>query len=136
MRRPGIVLAIALLLNLVPGYHFSGKAFADDCTRVANLEEENRRKGLTNYEWFFTRGGIDWSTKVYQTILRNQSCVSERRFQEAIDVTTELQAVCKTVKKSSANYAEWKSDREYWKGVYGRAFSYACMKWAKVKLVK
>lgn len=134
MKRLSKVIGMALVLNLVPSNHFSEVAFAKDCVRVANLEEKNRLKGEIKFEWFFTRSGVDWSTEVYQTVLLNPSCVSERRFQEAIDVTREIQSVCKKVKKSSANYAKWKSDRKYWSGLYGQSFAYACTKWKKVKL--
>jgi hypothetical protein len=72
---------------------------------------------------------------VYQSVLNNPNCVSKRRYQEVRDVVLSLKDACTPRKTSSPGYARWKqTSLDYYKGIYGKKFSYMCSKWKAIRL--
>ena len=130
---------IISILGIIVAFSIQGVATqpaqAQSCSEVAELEETIRIKGEIDFAWSFTRKGIDFTSKVYQSVLNNPNCVSKRRYQQARDVVMALKDACTPRKSSSPGYARWKqTSLDYYKGLYGKNFGYLCNKWKAIRL--
>ncbi len=130
-----IISILALIVSLSIQGVATESAQAQSCSEVAELEETIRIKGEIDFAWSYTRKGIDFTSKVYQSVLNNPNCVSKRRYQEARDVVSSLKDACTPRKTSSTGYARWKqTSLDFYKGLYGKNFNYMCSKWKAIRL--
>ena len=127
------VLPLLILITvLTPIYN----ADALSCRQVADLNEQKRIADLKNFSYGFdTRSGIAFGVKVYKANYQNQSCISSEKALEVKFVIKAIQSACNPRKTSDPTYIDWKrSERDYWGGLFGKNFNYACSLWKAIKI--
>jgi hypothetical protein len=136
LRQFALSVVAILVCGLFLPVAITTKAEADNCTYVAELEEQYRLKNELNWDSGFTKSGVNRSTKVYQAVLDNRGCVSRKRFQDVLSATKEVQGVCRPMKPTNPTYSDWKFKREFWQNMYRGSFPYLCEKFLRIKLPK
>lgn len=127
------VLPLLILITiLTPIYN----ADALSCRQVADLNEQSRIANLKDLSYGFdTQSGIAFTVKVHKANYENQSCISSKRALEVKSVIKAIQSACNPRKTSDPTYIDWKrSERDYWGGLFGKNFVYACSLWKKIKI--
>ncbi len=130
MRRFLPVLLLTLLLTPIQS------SDAASCRQVADLNEQLRIAGIRDSSYGLnSKVSIAFTVKVYKAVYQNQSCVSSFRASEVKSGIKAIQSACKSRKTSDPGYLDWKrSERDYWGGIYGKNFSYACSQWNSIRI--
>lgn len=123
-----LILILGFIIPIQP-------ANAITCKQVANLQEDLRMKGILNGSFGLdTRVNIAFSINVRKTIFKNPSCVSDFEYETTVGMISSIKSACLNLNKSDPKYKKWKIDeRDYWAGLYGKNFNYACSLWKSIK---
>lgn len=129
MKRTFLGIALFVITLVLP----IQSAEALSCRQVADLNEQLRVAALKDFGFGMnSKESIAFLVKVYQAIQKNSTCVSSARALEVKSTIKTVQSACKTKKPSDAGYQKWIGQRDYWAGLYGKNFKFACSIWGKV----
>jgi hypothetical protein len=98
------------------------------------LEEQLRIASIKNGTFGLdTKANISTNIMVYRTVYKNPKCVSDQRYNSVVDVIANSKYACSKMNTNNPSYQEWRSNRDYWAGLYGKNFNYACSLWNGIK---
>jgi hypothetical protein len=83
---------------------------------------------------FKTRTGISTAMNAYKIRWENQQCVSDAKLQELIDTVLGLQQGCALTQPAGISYADWQSQKKFYKGIYASNYKFMCSQWNKIRV--
>jgi hypothetical protein len=110
-------------------------AQAVSCRKVADLNEQLRVSGIRDSGFGLnSKESITFTVNVYRTNLQNQNCISSSQVTQTIKTVRAINIACTEIKKSDPRYLEWKKfDRNFWQGMFGKNFKFACQAYKSLK---